>query len=310
MPFMKSETKIIFSTQQYQYLRESLIRTHPFDKGEVEVRHFPDGERYQRVLTDVDGRDVVLIGGTVSDADTLELYDLACTLVTLGARSLMLVIPYFGYSTMERAVKYGEVVTAKTRAYLLSTIPSTPLENRVILLDLHTEGLPYYFDGRIRSVHLYAKPIIIDICRELAGTDFVLASTDSGRAKWVESLANDMQVPAAFVFKRRISGDQTEIVSISCDVKDRYVIIYDDMIRTGGSLIHAAEAYKAAGAKHIAAVTTHGLFSRDGINKIKDSGLFECIVSTDSHPNAITTPNSFLRIKSITTLLAGEILNH
>jgi ribose-phosphate pyrophosphokinase len=123
----------------------------------VEVKQFPDGERYQRVLTDVDGREVVLVGGTISDADTLELYDLACTLVRLGACSLMLTIPYFGYATMERAVKHGEVVTAKTRAYLLSTIPETPMENRVLLLDLHTEGLPYYFEGKTKAVHLYAN---------------------------------------------------------------------------------------------------------------------------------------------------------
>ncbi len=178
---MKAGKKIIFSTLSYQYLQRELCRTGHFDCGEVEVKQFPDGERYQRVLTEVDGREVVLVGGTISDTDTLELYDLACTLVRLGACSLMLTIPYFGYSTMERAVKKGEVVTAKTRAYLLSTIPETPMENRVLLLDLHTEGLPYYFEGKTKAVHLYAKPVIMEACREIASKDFVLASTDAGR---------------------------------------------------------------------------------------------------------------------------------
>src|SRR3712207_2891922 len=154
---MKYGNKIVFSTLSYHYMQRELCWSGHFDCGEVEVRQFPDGERYQRVLTDVDGREVVLVGGTISDADTLELYDLACTLVSLGAQSLTLIIPYFGYSTMERAVYPGEVVTAKTRAYLLSTIPATPHENRVLLLDLHTEGLPYYFEGKTRAVHLYGK---------------------------------------------------------------------------------------------------------------------------------------------------------
>jgi ribose-phosphate pyrophosphokinase len=307
---MKSGKKILFSTSSYQYLQDKLCESGQFDSGEVEVKQFPDGERYQRVLTDVDGREVVLVGGTISDADTLELYDLACTLVRLGACSLLLTIPYFGYGTMERAVQPGEVVTAKTRAYLLSTIPETSMENRVILLDLHTEGLPYYFEGNTKAVHLYAKPVILEACREIAGSDFVLASTDAGRAKWVESLANDMGVNGAFVFKRRTSGNETQITSISADVKGRSVIIYDDMIRTGGSLINAAEAYYEAGATDISAVTTHGLFSNGGLVHIRKSGLFRCVYSTDSHPNAVALQDDFLKVKSVADLLRTEILSH
>ncbi|MDJ1469774.1 ribose-phosphate diphosphokinase [Cytophagaceae bacterium YF14B1] len=302
--------KIIFSTQAYQYLQKELCHTTGFECGEVEVKNFPDGERYQRILTSVDCREVVLIGGTISDADTLELFDLAYSLVSMGAESLLLMIPYFGYATMERSVKKGEVVTAKTRAFLLSKIPASSMGNRVFLLDLHTEGVPYYFEGKTRPVHLYAKPTIMEACREIAGNDFVLASTDAGRAKWVESLANDMNVNGAFVFKRRISGDETQITSISADVRDKYVIIYDDMIRTGGSLINAARAYKEAGATKIAAVTTHGLFSKDGLEKIKASGLFECVVSTDSHPNAVRLQGDFLRVKSIASLFRQEIEKH
>jgi ribose-phosphate pyrophosphokinase len=93
-----------------------------------------------------------------------------------------------------------------------------------------------------------------------------------------------MGIPGAFVFKRRIDGEKTEIVSISCDVGGKYVIIYDDMIRTGGSLVNAARAYKEAGASKIAAVTTHGLFSRGGLQTIKDSRLFECVIAPTAIP--------------------------
>jgi len=313
---------MIFSTQRYAYLCEAVLSTKRaqelnFVKGETDVKTFPDGERYQRVLSEVDGQEVVLIGGTISDADTLELYDLACTMVSLGAASLLLVIPYFGYSTMERAVKHGEVVTAKTRAYLLSSIPTTAMGNRVILLDLHTEGLPYYFEGKIRPIHLYGKSLVAQACRELVGEDdwnqrrFVLASTDAGRAKWVESLANDMGVQVAFVFKRRIDGSHTEVTSISREVGGQYVIIYDDMIRTGGSLVGAAKAYQQAGASRIASVTTHGLFTNEGLARIRNSGLFTCVISTDSHPNAVENlrqhPDGFLRVKSIADLLVSKL---
>ncbi len=300
--------KLIFGIQRYLYLRDEIVRLGDFEKGEVEVKYFPDGERYQRVVTPSSGNDVILVGGTVSDNDTLELYDLACALVKYGARSLTLVIPYYGYSTMERSTIPGEVITAKTRARIISVIPKSSLGNKVLFLDLHSEGIPQYLEGDLRHIHLYAKSLIIDSVRELAGnTPFVLACTDAGRAKWVESLANDLGVNGAFVFKRRLSGDQTEVISISADVKDRYVIIYDDMIRTGGSLINAAKAYREAGALCVAAITTHGLFTNDAVRRIRNSGLFTKLICTDSHPNAIQLQDDFLEVRSIAPLLARKL---
>jgi ribose-phosphate pyrophosphokinase len=299
--------KLIFSTQKYQYLLEKVLPLGNFERGEIEVQYFPDGERYQRILSEVDRREVVLIGGTISDVDTLEMYDVACYIEKHGANSLTLVIPYFGYSTMERAVKKGEVVTAKTRTRLLSAIPNTGAGNHVMLFDLHTEGLPHYFEGNIRPIHLYCKDLIMEACHELAGNDFILACTDAGRAKWVESLANDMGVNGAFVFKRRISGETTEITSINADVKGKTVIVYDDMIRTGGSLINAAKSYKDAGAARIFVITTHGLFNNNGLEKIKNSGLVEKVVSTDTHYNVTQIQDDFLHVKSIAGLIVKKL---
>jgi ribose-phosphate pyrophosphokinase len=232
------------------------------------------------------------------------LYDLASGSIQLGAHSLTIVIPFFGYSTMERAVKYGEIVKAKTRAVLFSSLPNTSRGNRVVMIDLHVDGITWYFENDIRPVHLYAKEFVKNAAMELAaGKPFVLASTDAGRAKWVESLANDLHVPAAFVFKRRISGEETAITAISADVKDKTVIIYDDMIRTGGSLIHAAQSYRDAGASHICVITTHGIFAGNGFEKIKQSGLVKKIVCTDTHPNALAIKDDMLQVKSVDTLI-------
>ena len=277
---------LVFATSSYAYLQDRLCGYDHCEAGEVETRHFPDGERYLRIHTKSDNRDVVVLGGTVNDADTLTLYDLACATVGAGARTLTLVIPFFGYQTMERRVKEGEVVVAKTRARLFSSIPPAGLGNRVVLMDLHSEGIPHYFSGEVRPIHLSARSLVLEEIRRVGGDGFVLGATDAGRAKWVESLANDLGVEGAFIFKRRHDDGTTEAASMNADVGGRSVVIYDDMIRTGGSLIGAARAYLEAGATSVAAVATHGVFPNDALRRLDDSGLFTHIVCTDSHPRA------------------------
>ncbi|MDB5282168.1 MAG: ribose-phosphate pyrophosphokinae [Bacteroidota bacterium] len=300
--------KLIFSTRSYDYLKQDLLKQNTsFINGEVVCTKFPDGELYQQIVPEVEGKDAVLVGGTISDEDTLELFDLACGLVKEGVISLTLVIPFMAYSTMERAVKHGEVVKAKTRAILLSAIPHAPMGNKVVLLDLHSEGIPHYFSENIRPVHLYCKKIVMEAAMALYGKDFVLCSTDAGRAKWVESLANDMGINAAFVFKRRISGDETKVTSISADVKGKNVVIYDDMIRTGGSLISAARSYHEAGAKEISVITTHGLFTNNAVEKIKQSGIIKQLISTNTHPNVLKIQDKFLKVESVAELIAEHL---
>jgi ribose-phosphate pyrophosphokinase len=199
---------------------------------------------------------------------------------------MTMVVPYFGYSTMERAVHPGEVVTAKTRARLLSIIPPASSGNRIFLLDLHSEGITHYFHSGMPARHLRATSVLLPAIRSAGGEDFVLGSTDAGRAKWVEGLANELGVEAAFVFKRRLSGSKTQVTALNASVENRTVVLYDDMIRTGGSLIGAAQAYRDAGATRLVAVCTHGVFCGDAYQRIRNTGLFDLIISTDSHPNA------------------------
>ncbi|ACY12971.1 ribose-phosphate diphosphokinase [Haliangium ochraceum] len=298
---------LLYTTAAYAYLGDELRASGGFAAGEIEQQQFPDGERYRRLLTPCDDRDVILLGGTISDSDTLELYDLACALVYYGARRLSLVIPYFGYSTMERAVRPGEVVTAKTRARLLSSIPGATMGNRVFLFDLHVAGVTHYFEGQTHPVHVYGKPVISDLVRRLGGDDFVLACTDAGRAKWVSSLANDLGVSAAFAYKRRISGSRTEVAGVSAHVAGKCVVIYDDMIRTGGSLLGAARAYRDAGASDVAAICTHGLFPEDALARLRDSGVVSRVACTNSHPRANELACDYLSVESIAPLLAQRL---
>ena len=330
--------KLLFSTRSYAPLAADMLSLGGFVAGSLERKNFPDGEHYMRVLSPLAGRDVVIVGGTTSDSDTLELYDLACGVVDGGAHRLYLLIPYYGYSTMERAVKAGEVVTAKTRARLLSSIPLPGSGAQVVMLDLHVDSIAWYFEGNLRPTHLQGRPLLLDIIRAVAGgsgnssgggggsaatesaaggegasppsptpLDFVLASTDAGRAKIVESLANDLRVPPSFVFKRRLDSGKTEVTAVSAQVAGKHVIIYDDMIRTGGSLIGAAAAYKDAGAARISVVATHGVFAGGALEKLRGCGLIDVVAVTDSHPAARAAAGGFVRVSSVAGLFVDFI---
>lgn len=305
-----ADSPLIFSTRSYRYLLDRMMAHHPLEVGEVEVKTFPDGERYQRIVTQVSERNVILVAGTYTDADTLEMYDLACSIVKHGASELTIIVPYFAYSTMERSIKPGEVVTAKTRARLFSAIPMASKSNRLVLMDLHAAGIAYYFEGSIVPQQLYAKKVILETCRRWGGDNFILASTDAGRAKWVESLANDLGVEAAFVFKRRIDGATTEFRAMSAHVEGAKVIIYDDMIRTGGSLISAAKAYKDAGASSISAIATHGILPPGALDRLLDTGLFDQIAVTDTHPGTQTIDHPKVEVLSVSGILSEWIQQH
>ena len=298
---------LLLGVPSYDYLTTEVSADLAIELAELEYRHFLDGERYLRIVSSVRDRDILLIGGTVSDQNTLDLYDIASGVVAGGCRSLTMFIPFFGYSTMERAVKPGEIVTAKTRAKLLSSIPRAPYGNHFILLDLHTGGLPYYFEESLTPVHLYAKSIVLRQARLFGGDNFSIACVDAGRAKWVESLANDLGVEASFVFKRRLGDAKTEVLASSASVSGKNVIIYDDMIRSGSSIFKAAQAYKQAGAKEISLIATHGVFTGNCLTTLQSSGLIKRVVTTNSHPGALAQPpmGDFLKVVSVTELLAA-----
>ncbi len=328
---MNLSSAVIFSTQSYGGLAALLSKLSGHPLGELERKTFPDGESYHRLLTSVEDRPAIIVAGTISDTETMELFDLANAIVDGGASRLKIVLPYFGYSTMERAVKSGEAVKAKYRARLLSNgMPRAPMGNRFYLLDLHSEGLPQYFENGAQACHVYGKPIVVRAAQALARKyapnasiavattelfvegkssigSFVFASTDAGRMKWVESLARDMGVAPAFAYKERIDGATTVTLGVSGPVKDRFVVIYDDMVRTGSSLLNAARAYLAAGATGIAVVSTHALFPGEALEKIKATGLIKEMVVTDSHPRSRSLECDFLKVESCAELFLPYI---
>lgn len=303
-----SNTPILFCTSPYHLFTQAMTRLMRGERGEIEQQTFPDGEVYQRLITDVHERAVIIVGGTIDDRSTLALYDLACAVVKYGAKRLDICIPYFGYSTMERAVKPGEIVTAKTRARLLSSIPYASQGNHFHFFDLHSEGLPHYFEGAMTTQQLNSTALWVRCLQQINQGNFVIASTDTGRAKQVERFANALNVDVAFIIKRRISGEATEIVGVNAPVDGRVVVIYDDMVRTGGSLLNAAQAYKEAGATEIYAVCSHGVFPGESWNRLKQSGYFKHIIATNSHPRSVELAHQGLEVLEVSSLFA-EALN-
>lgn len=301
---MADDAPLIFSIPSYEDLARRLADETGWELGTVERREFSDGERYQRLQVDVRGRDVVLVAGTPAEGDTMLAYDLACAITRYGASRLTWALPYFGYQTMERSAKPGEVVTAKTRARLISAVPPTSRGNRVVLLDLHTAGIPFYFHDSIQAFHLYGKSLVLEAARELGGDDFVLAAPDAGRAKWVQSLARDLGTEVAFVYKQRIGDGKVEVTGVDAKVKDRTVVIYDDMVRTGATLLRAAQAYRDAGATRCFAIATHLVLPGDAATRLLESGLLDGLAGSDSHPRARAVSDPRIRVRSVAPLYA------
>lgn len=304
---LQKNQPLVFWIESYAELGQRIATALDAETGHIDSKPFADGEGYLRIRTDVRERNVILVGGTWNDRALLDVFDIGCAVAAYGARSLKIVVPYYGHSTMERMIHPGEIVKAKTRARILSAIPVAPFGNQVILLDLHTDGIPFYFEGQVKTRHLYARSIILREALRLGGDHLVLGSVDAGRAKWVESLANELGVQAGFVYKRRDSAGQVSIAGINVSVAGKNVVIYDDMIRSGGSLIQAARAYKEAGANQVAAITTHGIFTDGALDKLKSCGLFTEIVATDSHPSSLKQKGNSLTVISVAEVFAHAL---
>ncbi len=300
----------LLASPKYAYLKETILQNSDcFNDIAIETKTFPDGEHYWKIENPqkIAGKPAVYVCGTTDDATIFEAFNICCTLVREGCTELHLVLPYFGYSTMERAVKEGEVVTAKNIATMFSSIPEAPLGNFVYMLDLHSLGTQYYFESTIHPVHLTSWNIIRQMISECS-KNAVLASSDMGRAKWIERMAMELHLESAYIMKKRISGSRTKVVALNADVENKDIVIFDDMIRSGSSIINAAKAYKDAGANDIYITTVHGVFVDGSIEKIKQSGVIKGICCTNSHSNTTALNDDFVKVYDISPVIINGLL--
>ncbi len=280
---------VVQSTEASEYLAKLIAEQLDCNIMPIERKTFGDAEKYLRIGSknhnELMGLSSIFVGSTHSDEDFLELHRVGCGLASKGVKRRVFSIPFFGYSTMERADKPGEVVTAKTNARILSSIPNTGMGNAFIMMDLHVQGLVDYFEGDCLRSEVRAQPYLVKAIEQLGYEDFVFGTADIGRAKAVRKLANNFKMKKIVVVDKVRDGEQTEVEYVIGDVRGKKVIIYDDMIRGGGSAIKAAKAYIDAGATEVILVVTHLAFNDvDAIERIADSPYVKTVIGTNSHP--------------------------
>jgi ribose-phosphate pyrophosphokinase len=301
------ESGLLFANRSYEEMAKDVAAKGGFEPGRLVTRTFPDGEVYHRVATPVRGRDVALIAGTVSDRDTLEALDLAFALVEQGARSLSIAIPFFGYATMERSWSPGDAVKAVSRARLWSAVPIAPEGNRILILEPHTSGLPFYFGSESRVAALDGLPLMLKMLGRFSGEEIVLCSPDTGRIKWVDDLASRSRKPSAFLLKRRTDEGQVYSLGLLGSVRGRKVVFCDDMIRSGETLLLAGKACLQAGATSLAAAVIHGAFTHDALRKLETDGRFSAILCTDSHAGCRARGSDKLHVEPCSELIAEAL---
>ncbi|KAA6389409.1 MAG: ribose-phosphate diphosphokinase [Streblomastix strix] len=204
------------------------------------------------------GKDCIYVSSLLNDTDFFDLFRVASTLSAIGTRSRIFVIPFLGYSTMERAVNPGEIVSCKTNIRLLSSLPSHGHGNTFLFFDLHTSGIIHYFEGNTVRAELDGKECLLNAIKHI-GIDKnkpVFASADLGRPKHVEWFASQFGTEIALIRKTR-SFQSTEVQDVVGDVEGRRVVIYDDMTRGGGTLLKAAKEYKKKNSLSVSAVLSH-----------------------------------------------------
>ncbi len=225
---------------------------------------FPDGENYTRIDEESLEDDVVIVQNTYPDCNIIEMFLLQDAVSRLGSKSITLVIPYFGYARQDRVFKNGEPESAKILAQHLDMKC-----DRVITIDIHKEAVLDYFTCPHTDVK--AAQAIADYV-STKGIDMVL-SPDIGAAGRAKDVGTRMGVPYDHLEKTRLSGTEVKIAPATMDVKGKNVLIVDDMISTGGTIIAASAALREAGATSVSVACTHGVFVNNALERLTGSSL-------------------------------------
>lgn len=225
---------------------------------------FPDGECYVRVDRESLDDDVVIIQNTHPDANIVELLLLQDAVRTLGARTITTVVPYFGYARQDRVFKPGEAESAKVMCDIIGRGC-----DRVLTVDIHKEDTLRHLSCRYRD--LKAAGMIAGYFKGRS-IDLVFAP-DAGAAGRAKEVADALGVPHDHLEKTRLSAFEVRITpsATSCEGKD--VLIVDDMISTGSTIVAAKQALAEAGAKSVSVACTHGLFIGDALERLRGSSL-------------------------------------
>ncbi|MBS0620108.1 MAG: ribose-phosphate pyrophosphokinase [Verrucomicrobia bacterium] len=252
-----NNVQMLFAGTSHPELAQQIAHCLNIPLGKAFIGKFPDGEIGVQVQESVRGRDVFIVQSMAHHPNSylMELLIFIDALKRASARSIVAVIPYYGYARQDRRGMEREPITAKLVADLLQTAGAT----HVLTMDLHAEQIQGFFD--IPVDNLTARPLLVEALSKEIADGCVVVAPDIGSIKLARSYAGAMKVDLAIVDKRRISAKQVETEALIGNVTGKRVVLIDDVCSTGTTLKNAAQVCKEAGALSVTAVFTHGLFA-------------------------------------------------
>ena len=258
---------------------------------------FADGENYHAFPEDIAGKTLIIIASTHTEDSHQELMDLIQGGRYYNAASVNVVIPYLGYSTMERA-KRGSFEIPKGVTRTRQIFRAHP--DFVAFVDLHSEAVLHAHSGEISTKHIWTGELMVEKLQQMDLGEFVLVSPDYGFSKQVAKLASLLKCSHTAADKDRYDTDKTIVSQVSSVVKGKTAVICDDMIRTGGSIIQTAERCMDAGATGIAVLATHLVMAGDARKSFLDSSITK-VIGSDSYPGRVS--DDLLEVFSLAPLL-------
>ncbi|RLE12000.1 ribose-phosphate pyrophosphokinase, partial [Candidatus Aerophobetes bacterium] len=250
----------------------------------------------------VRGRDVFLVQPTSPpvNENLMELLIMIDACQRASAQRITAVVPYYGYARQDRKDQPRVPITAKLVANLITKAGT----DRILTLDLHVDQIQGFFD--IKVDHLFAAPVIIDYFRKKKLDNLTVLSPDVGGLRRARAYARALKVPLAIVDKRRPTANEAEIIHIVGEVKGRQILIIDDMVDTGGTLLAAVNILMEKGAVGVYAACTHPVLSGNAYQKIENSPLKELVV-TDTIPLDLSKSTDKIKVLSVAPLLGEAI---
>lgn len=293
---------IVFSGNANRQLAQEICEYLGTPLGLAEVSQFSDGEIFVQISENVRGADVFVIQPTCPPVDhhLMELLIMIDALRRASAARITAVIPYYGYSRQDRKVQPRVPISSKLVADLITVSGA----NRVLTMDLHAGQIQGFFN--IPVDHLFATPVLLQYFQEMDWDDGVVVAPDAGGVERARAFAKRLGTSLAFIDKRREGPNDAKVMHIVGDVKDRNVIIVDDMVDTAGTIVQAVTALQRQGALRIYACCTHPVLSGAAVERIEGSALEEVVV-TNTIPLDERRSSKKLTVLSVASLLGEAI---
>ncbi|MFV9511733.1 ribose-phosphate diphosphokinase [Tepidibacillus sp. LV47] len=275
MPKYEDKTLKVFTGNANPVLAQEIVNHIGIPMGDAEILRFSDGEIRVKLNESVRGADVFVIQPTSApvNENLMELLIMVDALKRASAKSINVVIPYYGYARQDRKARARDPITAKLVANLIETAGA----HRMISMDLHATQIQGFFD--IPVDHLLGVPILADYFLKKNLKDVVVVSPDHGGVVRARKLAERLEAPIAIIDKRRPDANVVEVMNIVGNVEGKVAVLIDDIIDTAGTITLAANALKEAGAKEVYATCTHPVLSGPAIERILNSQIKELVVT-------------------------------